>query len=1455
MKKWLLFTVLLLLVGLLAPTVFSEPAADITAGTATGNNSRGDGLNAAENGTTWSGAFDSPISQDIGPVTGTSIQYPVNGDWQNSSATVLLDTTSPPTMVVLTLANPGDNYPYPSVVTTLVGTNADANGVINKVYLPGDAGYIWDITSEPFPYTNTSLKGLRAVSIGEVIYAFYSLDAAHLAVSTISIGTAQGTQGNTYSVGNVLNTQQVSYVSEGESMATFRVMGSDDGIYLVSKQADQQGNPVLDISFIPVEELGAGGSPGITPSPVMRVGKSTNFDPVPDTNLYGTLLANYPGTGDPVIVGVSDNPGEVNSWYIDLANPGQHGQTPVYLGQPTLTTVSLFQGATPYNPAGVNDLVLVAFSSVYNSPEDIIVGGEGTVMNASLSRIGSSGYSWNTLYDNGNLAHPYFGYPGMSGNNAMCTVPQTNGTMRQSMVISGVQVTAGPKYPDIPVTYTGTLWSTVLGSNTLVPDPDIGNFNTVNFTAYGNLAIPVGIVDGVPPICLNGHAPEKTGVNSEVELVSSSTQDTETSGTTSSSASATVEGKFLEEAIGIGASYTKIAEQTTTNGTSFSHSVTDDFPLYPQTLGTSDAYLIYMAPNLETRHFWVYDYNGKPPAAGQAMDIYVTYPHTTPDGSPPYLQSMQGYPITAPPVTGWLAGAMKSPFYNDTRTWDWSSWSGGWSGRDWTQYTGSANYTVNSFGSTLDFNNGADQTTSLEMTTVAGSSHETTNKVTTDASIFGFGGSGEVSLTQDLKVSNTVDKGVTLIWEMAEPDDPSTCWVDNFVVEPVIITANAGTTTPLPWVPPAYQNYQPWLITYNLLQADTVCGAGTGSGGPLTAEVRKAVIPAGAGTIWMNATNPEKGGMVELKATPSEGYVFSHWQAFGVDLEDYTSGETSGTIKSDLSTVRAYFVTQQSDLVTDARLVLGGDEGRIDISGTIPASLTRGIALDPETPVRVVVGGKEFPFGPKAGTCTVLSYNEIYYTTNGPNGSRSTLTLDYGKGTWVFTAEGADRLGRIPPVTDAIRIGLTAKNTMALEELPLPGSQSFLWTGESGTVETSVFSFDANTRVTGSFAYPCPGPGRDSFIIDQARFNKSAFSPDQILKFKVNQLTFEFANATARNGDIFSYEKAASDCNVSMAFDTGTGIWSASLSGPRLSSTYWGDTQAVSLQMGKKTAQGIIRTGVTGAFSWPAHEAPLTAAFTGTPLSGTAPIRVSFTDTSTGTPTSWFWSFRDGSTSSEQDPVHVFEKPGRYSVFLLVKNGQDSSSFMAPDYITATKPVFLADFAVSPTSGVAPLTVKCTDKSVGSPTRYNYNFGDGTNVQGPNPGHTYKFPGTYSITETVTKYDPVTGSVTSSSTTKTNVITVGTVPFINPVANFTATPVNGTAPLAVTFTDQSTGNPTFYNYDFGDGANATGRNPVHTYRFPGVYNVTLTVLKNNAANVSVVGNSSVRYGLIMVSPK
>jgi PKD repeat protein len=105
-----------------------------------------------------------------------------------------------------------------------------------------------------------------------------------------------------------------------------------------------------------------------------------------------------------------------------------------------------------------------------------------------------------------------------------------------------------------------------------------------------------------------------------------------------------------------------------------------------------------------------------------------------------------------------------------------------------------------------------------------------------------------------------------------------------------------------------------------------------------------------------------------------------------------------------------------------------------------------------------------------------------------------------------------------------------------------------------------------------------------------------------------------------------------------------------------------------------------------------------------------------------------------------------------------------------------------------------------------------------------NPVHTYAETGTYTVSLTATN------DAGSDTHTETGYIAVSEQPQA-PVAAFTASPQSGTAPLTVTFTDASTGDPTGWAWNFGDGSavNATQRNPVHTFTDPGTFDVSLTV--------------------------
>ncbi|MFA5379696.1 MAG: PKD domain-containing protein [Dehalococcoidia bacterium] len=76
-----------------------------------------------------------------------------------------------------------------------------------------------------------------------------------------------------------------------------------------------------------------------------------------------------------------------------------------------------------------------------------------------------------------------------------------------------------------------------------------------------------------------------------------------------------------------------------------------------------------------------------------------------------------------------------------------------------------------------------------------------------------------------------------------------------------------------------------------------------------------------------------------------------------------------------------------------------------------------------------------------------------------------------------------------------------------------------------------------------------------------------------------------------------------------------------------------------------------------------------------------------------------------------------------------------------------------------------------------------------------------------------------------------------------PVANFTAAPTYGLAPLAVQFLDTSAGNPTSWTWDFGDGSVSHENTPSHVYDIPGVYTVSLYASNSAGFSTKTIPNT------------
>ena len=251
---------------------------------------------------------------------------------------------------------------------------------------------------------------------------------------------------------------------------------------------------------------------------------------------------------------------------------------------------------------------------------------------------------------------------------------------------------------------------------------------------------------------------------------------------------------------------------------------------------------------------------------------------------------------------------------------------------------------------------------------------------------------------------------------------------------------------------------------------------------------------------------------------------------------------------------------------------------------------------------------------------------------------------------------------------------------------------------------------------------------------------------------------------------------------------------------------------------------------------------PPVASFTANKTMGSPPLSVQFTDTSSGEDiASWAWNFGDGVTSTEPNPVYTYPYPGLYSVTLTVGNDGGTNSTTKTGYIRVFQNVPVADFIAEPTSGTSPLVVQFHDITPGTPTTFLWNFGDGAKSPMQSPSHTYENSGNYTVSLTVGT------SGGTNTTVKEDFIQVSH-EFDVPVANFTTEYFYyGRFYAYGRFQDTSTGNPTSWNWTFGDGHYSEYQDPWYEYEGVGSYDVTLTV--SNAA-----GSDSITKEAFIVIP-
>ena len=243
---------------------------------------------------------------------------------------------------------------------------------------------------------------------------------------------------------------------------------------------------------------------------------------------------------------------------------------------------------------------------------------------------------------------------------------------------------------------------------------------------------------------------------------------------------------------------------------------------------------------------------------------------------------------------------------------------------------------------------------------------------------------------------------------------------------------------------------------------------------------------------------------------------------------------------------------------------------------------------------------------------------------------------------------------------------------------------------------------------------------------------------------------------------------------------------------------------------------------------------PPTASFTANPTSGTAPVTVNFTDTSTGAISSRSWDFDANGTTDDTGatPGHVFSSPGVYQVFLTVTGPGGSSttsqtitvSLNTPPAVSIIAPANGASFTQGTSVTFSGIANDAEDGSLSSTIAWTSSadgpLGNGASIQAAN-----LTLGSHTISASVVDSNgaPATASITIT-------VTAPPPPF---QVVFDASPTAGLAPLSVNFNAcPSTGTNLRFRWDFDNDGVDDQVNPCsvqHTYTTPGVYTAKLRV--------------------------
>lgn len=387
--------------------------------------------------------------------------------------------------------------------------------------------------------------------------------------------------------------------------------------------------------------------------------------------------------------------------------------------------------------------------------------------------------------------------------------------------------------------------------------------------------------------------------------------------------------------------------------------------------------------------------------------------------------------------------------------------------------------------------------------------------------------------------------------------------------------------------------------------------------------------------------------------------------------------------------------------------------------------------------------------------------------------------------------------------------------------MPLTGQSISFTDLSTGSPTTWLWDF-GNSQTSAlqnpSYTYSSPGTYNVCLIAANSGGSDTTCQNITITNPPPPVASFNYTPTAPQTGQPISFTDLSAGSPTSWLWDFGNSITSA-VQNPNY--TYpAGGTYHVCL-----TVSNAYGTDSTCQYITVANPPPPTAGFSATPVSTTIGQQIQFTDHSTDAPTSWTWYFGDGNSSTQQHPSYSYGAIGTYSVKLVVSNAYGSDSLTQTNYITISGSVPTVDFSATPTIAYTGDTIWFTDLSSGSPTSWNWQFGDATTSTQQHPFHIYSTTGSYTVELSATN---IYGT---SNNQKPNYIYI-TNPPPPPVADFTANTNSILAGQNVSFTNLSSGNPTAFAWQFDGGtpSSSNQQNPGSiTYYTPGIYDVTLIV--------------------------